>query len=504
MRPFVCLAIDLCLAVPVTTPLPAAELTGNLVCDGGMEEWRTTGPQDGWWNYLTVSWKAAELARDEKGNALTPKILSQMYDTRVLKPETRDVHGGQRALRLNGQFYLRPSSTDAFQTKEGDVYIVRYWVKGEGRSVMYLHVYGDARAQILETKGKPEKGRWSLIEERIQVVGRAPTTIYPRLWASSEMSIDDVSVARIIRDGERKLAEVPSDCQARVVFASETKDRITMDGKLDEPGWSKAVTFSGFRGHGDQTLLAAVQPRFRVLFDARTLYFGVEIPLTKARQVLGELRGQPLVDASGKSRPMTDTYTSRESVELFLQAPGQSRYCQFVVSLDGYRYDGAGEDRAWNGAWEFAVDVVDDRWFLEVKVPARDLGIEQVAPAEGWRLNLCCNQQCGNSTWAAVGPAFHNPGAFGRLIAQDFATWRGQQPRLLARKKAEILQAAGARGARYAGRLAAIDAAAITPAGKNDQLLDWEANTRAYSQMDFVGYAYRCVAEEVRYWRFFQ
>ena len=75
MRPFMRTAIGLCLAVHVTTPLPAAELTGNLVCDGGMEEWRTTGPRDGWWNYLTVSWKKAEFARDEKGHVLTPKIL---------------------------------------------------------------------------------------------------------------------------------------------------------------------------------------------------------------------------------------------------------------------------------------------------------------------------------------------------------------------------------------------------------------------------------------------
>ena len=33
-----------------------------------------------------------------------------------------------------------------------------------------------------------------------------------------------------------------------------------------------------------------------------------------------------LLDGAGKPRPGTDTYTSRASVELFLQAPGRSRY----------------------------------------------------------------------------------------------------------------------------------------------------------------------------------
>lgn len=101
------------------------------------------------------------------------ELHSVVYETEVMKPETKDVHGGGKALRLKGRFYLANSSPDAFKTREGDMYIVRYWVKGEGQTAMQMHVYGDAIAQILETKGQPSKGQWSLIEERIQVVGRA-------------------------------------------------------------------------------------------------------------------------------------------------------------------------------------------------------------------------------------------------------------------------------------------------------------------------------------------
>jgi hypothetical protein len=246
-----------------------------------------------------------------------------------------------------------------------------------------------------------------------------------------------------------------------------------------------------------------VQPSFRVLFDEQNLYVGVEIPRANARQVLDHLKNHPLLDGAGKPQPLIDTYTSRESVECFLQAPGQSGYRQFAVSLDGYRYDGSGMEKAWNGTWEAAVSVGEERWFLEARVPVQDLGLERTAPAEGWRLNLCVNQQtC--STWAAVGPNFHNPGGFGRLITQDFGGWREQQPAARARKKAEILQAVGARTALYADRLAAIEAAAVASAGGTDPSQDWESVTRAYSQIDFIGYAYRCVAEEVRYRGLFQ
>jgi hypothetical protein len=83
-------------ALPATL-LPAAEVTENLILDGGMEEWKAT-----WWNYLTVSCKKIQLARDEQGRVLTPKTFSQTYDLLLMKPESGDVHSGQRTLRMKG------------------------------------------------------------------------------------------------------------------------------------------------------------------------------------------------------------------------------------------------------------------------------------------------------------------------------------------------------------------------------------------------------------------
>ncbi|MBI3922866.1 MAG: hypothetical protein HY318_15705 [Armatimonadetes bacterium] len=477
------------------------DLTDNLVVDGGMEEWRETSPTDGWWNYLTVSCKGLELAKNEKGNLLTAKVLSQFYECKLMKPEDRDVHGGKRALRLKGQFYLAESSPSAYQTQEGDIYVVHYWAKGEGQSLMHIHVYGDAITQILEVRGKPQKDTWSLIEERIQVVGRAPTTIYPRLWASDELLIDDVFVGRIVREDERKLVEVPADCQERIAFASRATGGITLNGKLEEDSWSKAVRFGGFRFCKDQSLLSPTPTWFKVLYDDQNLYFGLEIPLSNCRQLETELRQDPLKTEEGELRDKTDTYTDRQSIELFLQAPEKSRYCQFVVSLDGYRYDGAGMDGAWNGTWEFGISVADDRWFLEMKIPARDLGVVRVSPAEGWRLNFCSNRRTEVSTWAVVGGDFHNPYAFGKLVAQDFTQWLNERSSLRQAKREEILKASEAAGRSYSDRLPLLDASTALSVGR--QSVDWESLTQTYARMDYVDYGYRCVEEELRYARFF-
>lgn len=498
--------VALCLALLwiVATCALGEETTDNLILDGGMEEWRETSPTDGWWNYLTVSNKDTSLSRNDKGNLLTPRVFSQFLGCQTMQREDHDAHGGKCAVRMKGQFYLEASSPDAYHTQEGDVYIVRYWAKGEGQTQMHIHVYGDAITQVLEVKGKPSKDRWTLIEERIQVVGRAPTTIYPRLWASEEMLIDDVFVGRIIRDDERKLVEIPADCQERVAFASETGDALTIDGKLDEPAWNKAIRFDGFRSCKDQTMLAATPTFFRVLFDEQNLYFGFEIPLPQCQQKLRELQNDPLKNDEGKPRDKADTYTDRQSIELFLQAPGKSRYCQFVASLDGYRYDGAGMDGAWNGTWQCAVSAEDDRWFLEMRIPARDLGIESISPADGWRMNVCSNRVVEVSTWSAVGGNFHNPYAFGKLIAKDFGKWRDERTSQRTTSGSQILKESQALGRSYAVRLTAINAYPVGIAGQQSNLTDWETITRVYARMDFIDYGYRCVQEEVQYLRSFK
>lgn len=501
MKVVVPMVVSLSLAMLGLPWRSAADLTENLVVDGGMEHWETVTPTTkDWWEHLTRQ-KGCTLSYDGQKNILMPRAMEQCGGCKVMQRETGDVHGGKSALRLMEGLYIRVAG---LQAVDGDVLVARFWVKGQGPVQFYPHSDGEARVETLELVGKADPERWSLIEQRMLVASRGPARLAFRLVPFGEMLIDEVFLARVIRTAERKLEEVPADCQERIAFAAAAEGTIALDGKLDEPVWGKAVAFGGFRSGDDQMFLADVQPSFRVLFDRQTLYLGVAIPLPGAQQVLEELKRQPLLDGSGKPRSTTDTYTSRESVEVFLQAPGQSGYRQFVVSLDGYRYDGSGQEGAWNGAWSYAIHAADDRWFLEMQVPVKDLGIEKVEPAEGWRLNLCCNQRRGSSTWAAVGPNFHSPDGFGRLIAQDFDAWHARQPEQSVQKKAGILQAAGAHASRYAERLAAIDASGTTPAGGSKPSRDWETITRIYSQMDFIGYAYRCVEEEIRYANFFQ
>ena len=485
-----------------TAAYSADNTTQNLVRDGGIEKWNEVSPGSGIYDSLTLKRKW-QMSTTENGNLLVPSIFSQLAaNDFIMKMETTDVFSGKTSLRFNGAAYLEKASEDAYKTRSGDIYVVRYMVKGKGTTTMYLTVYGGGAAQILERKGTPIADKWTMIEERILVGGASPTTIYPRLTASEEMLIDDVFVGRELREDETvDAAMVPKECSERIAFASPMANAPVIDGKLDDECWKSAVPFSGFRLHSDNTCLAPQQAFFRVLYDENNLYFGIEIMLPDAERVLEKLKENPLKDKLGKPMDKTsDVFSGRQSVELFIQPPGQERYIQCVVSLDGYRYDGVGMDASWNGKWTYGISVGKDRWFLEMMIPASDLKLEKIPSTEGWRLNVTQNTEAMYSTWSATGNNFHNPFAFGTLVTKDFSQWRKEklQEWGVVRKKAT--EKADKSGLSFADRLERIEQFTKTlPAKTDGDKLDWETVTKVYAQMNFVDAVYRSMNAEMMY-----
>lgn len=484
------------------------ELTPNLVQDGGIEQWEEVLPTGPGWNGLNFTWKTWQFSKTEKGGLLRPVFLNQPSDYHfkgILQREDSDVHGGKHALRLKGGFYLngKDGEEGSYRTAEGDVFVSRYWVKGAGQVRMNLTVYGDGQSVLLEQKGAPQKDKWTLIEERCLILGQAPTQINPFISASEEMLIDDIFVGRVLREKESLGKSVPEDCGERVVFASEVSDPPVIDGKLDDECWQTAMVFSGFRSYNDQVTLAGLQTLFRVLRDESALYIGMEIILPNARQELEELAKQPLMEKPGVPQDKcADLYKERHSVELFLQPPGRPTYYQYVVSLDGYRYDGAGQDAKWNSEWTFAITVGEDRWFLEMRIPAKDMGLERITHGEEWTLNVVRNKEMGYSTWSAVGGNFHNPAGFGTLLMMEFKEWRAVKTKEWESVKG-ILRDAKDPG--FDERLRRLDAfSSSLGAGKEGGETDWETVTRRYGRLAFIDWSYRVMREELCYKRFFK
>jgi len=472
-------------------------LTPNLVRDGGMEVWREVRPEEAQYNSL----KKLQVSFDGANNILMPSAYEQ-GGISVVQREEKDVCSGKYSLRLKAEsFYMHFAFEGAYAVRRGDFYVTRFMAKGKGSATVYLTVYGDGTAYTLEQKGTPVPDKWTLIEQRILVGGASPDRIYPRLSVSGDLLIDDVFVGRVLREDEAVQAmSVPKEYDERIVFASAAAAALVIDGKLDEACWNAAVPFSGFRLSQEQTLLAPEQAAFRVLYDTSALYLGIEIKLPDAPRIQEELKAVP-----SKEDKNADVYSAQHSVEIFIQPPGQSRYIQCVVSLDGCRYDGVALDNSWNGQWTYGIGTEKDRWFLEMRIPAADLKLDTIASGEGWRLNVVDNKNGNYSTWAAVGNNFHNPFAFGTLITKDFPQWRQDKLQAWGGMRKKALDQAGKPGLLFADRLErAANFTQTLPAIAAGEKLDWQNVTRGYALINFIDAVYRTMDAEMMYAEFFQ
>ncbi len=485
-------------------------LTPNMIRDGGMETWNEILPEQSQYNNL----KKLQVSFADTDEILMPTAYEQ-GGISVVQREEKDVYSGRYSLRLKAsRFYMHSAYANAYyDVRQGDIYVVRFMAKGTGTPRAWLNVYRDREslgtAYTIEQKGAPVADKWTMIEQRILVGQTSPTKVYPAIESASEMLIDDVFMGRVLRENEQSEAKrVPKEYDERIAFASPAAAAPVIDGKLDEECWNAAIAFSGFRISQEQTLLAPEQSSFRVLYDEKAIYIGMEIPLADARRLMEEMNSVILKDAAGNPRDKTaDVYTDRHSIEVFIQPPGQSRYVQYVASLDGCRFDGTGlgkQASEWNGRWTCAVTGENDRWFLEIMVPAADLNLEKIGSTEGWRLNVVDNREGNYAIWAAVGNNFHTPFNFGSLVTKDFTQWRGERMQAwdIMRKKAADQD--GMHGLNFTERLEKSgNFAGTLSEQKNGKTADWTTVTRTYALMNFVDSVYRSIDAEITYAGYF-
>jgi len=212
----------------------------------------------------------------------------------------------------------------------------------------------------------------------------------------------------------------------------KTADKITIDGKVEEPAWKQAVSFKDFV-LADGVTKPTYATEFRALWDDKTLY-------------LCYVCEDPVIIATMTKRD-SGLY-AEDCVEAFLSTGGElRRYYEFEfsprnVQMDASVYpdpDGVNKivDYSWNcagirTATHIAGAGKAQRWSIEIALPFSSIGRELKAPAIGeqWRANFYrleystpkAEAICWSPMW---GPGnFHLRERFGHLV---FAGPRGKE-----------------------------------------------------------------------------
>ncbi|OYV66263.1 MAG: hypothetical protein B7Z72_11675, partial [Gemmatimonadetes bacterium 21-71-4] len=167
----------------------------------------------------------------------------------------------------------------------------------------------------------------------------------------------------------------------RTAFAARRQGAITIDGRLDEPAWSRAKPITGFyQTQPTQGAAATQRTELRILYGDRAIYIGARMyDSLGARGVHERLaRRDQLLTLQGDNGTGAPSVTSDVLVihlDTYHDRLGES---VFLINPEGVKGDalsigGSNLDPAWDPVWEGAARVDSLGWTAELRIPYSQL-----------------------------------------------------------------------------------------------------------------------------------
>jgi len=194
----------------------------------------------------------------------------------------------------------------------------------------------------------------------------------------------------------------------RVVTATFTTEKITVDGRLTEPAWQTALPTGEFtQREPDEDEPATERTEVRILYDKDTLYVSAYLHDRTPEQILIDDIQR---DASNTEQDffsvLLDTFNDdRNGYYLSTTLVGSYRDLQFS---DGGRVSNV----AWDGVWYGEVQRVEDGRTMEVAIPFKTLRFSR-QQVQSWGVQFSRRIRRNNETdlWAPAPRRFTAVGA---------------------------------------------------------------------------------------------
>ncbi len=161
------------------------------------------------------------------------------------------------------------------------------------------------------------------------------------------------------------------------IRTARVQGAVTVDGKLDEPGWVHAPVFTDFVQRFPTSGTApSERTELRVLYSESTVYVGVIARDSEPEKVdrrLARRDSDPFSDAIVLT--LDPTHDHRTGYTFILTAGG--------VQSDGLYYDDTSYTSDWDGVRDAAAGRVEDGWVAEFAIPLSQLRFPE-APVQTW------------------------------------------------------------------------------------------------------------------------
>src|SRR5262245_35220022 len=169
---------------------------------------------------------------------------------------------------------------------------------------------------------------------------------------------------------------------SRVATAVRATEKMTLDGRLEEPSWKLAIPATDFiqqRPHPGQVATQRTEVRF--VYDDKNLYVAVTCFDSEPEHIVVNslTRDYPTQESDGVTL-LIDSLHDRRSGFTFVTNPAGARRDQQISN------DGQG-NLDWNGDWDVKTSRNSDGWIAEYMIPFTTLRFSN-SPSQEWGLQI--------------------------------------------------------------------------------------------------------------------
>src|SRR3990172_9382333 len=180
---------------------------------------------------------------------------------------------------------------------------------------------------------------------------------------------------------------------------AKTGEKITIDGRLDEPAWNKGPEATNFiQTEPDTDQPASEKTEVRALYDQDYIYFGIYAHDSQPNRIIvSELKKDFNRDNGDTVEIVLDTFRDERNGYLFAINPAGAKW-------DGQMANEGREINAnWDAVWYVKTRRVEDGWTAEIAIPFRTLKFRE-SNLQTWGINFQRNLRRRNedSLWSPL------------------------------------------------------------------------------------------------------
>jgi len=173
----------------------------------------------------------------------------------------------------------------------------------------------------------------------------------------------------------------------------DTTEQITLDGRLDEGVWKRAVPAADFIQVDPVNGSPATEPtEVRIVYTRDAIYMGVTCYDSEPDKWLGfQRRRDEFLGSDDRFMWTIDTFLDERSGYFFEMNPSGL----MADSLFGVN----GDNRAWDGIWDARVRHSEVGWTIEIEIPFRTLNFDPNNDTWGFNFQRTVRRKNEDSIW---------------------------------------------------------------------------------------------------------